>query len=198
MPRGGTLIVRDAGSDWLLISQPDHAAWRRACCARGRSGRSRTAHPRRRAVRHRTPRHRLVRRRRRADARSATGRPCDFVSSRSAAAASGAVPAPAPQSTYAAALVAQHALTAYRPYATTRPGRRSSPRWSARAITGIAPTRGPTARRAVLDPQGADRLQFLADYGALRLGDVASLILCNRWTAPQSRKPRTSTSTVTR
>lgn len=187
------MIVRDAGSDWLLISQPDHAALAARLLRAWTIG-TLPARPTRDAVLFATEHHDIGW----SDEDAAptldpaTGRPCDFVSipvGRRHDVWRRALAALAPQSTYAAALVAQHALTAYRPY-------RNDPAWTsffaemerARDHWYGADARPDGTSGGLLDPQGADRLHFLADYGALRLGDVASLILCNAWTAPQEQE----------
>jgi hypothetical protein len=121
-----------------------------------------------------------------------TGRPHDFVSiplARRHQAWHRALATLAPRSTYAAALVAQHALTVYRRFL-------HDPEWTgflgamatARDDWYGAASRPDGSSGGALDPQGADRLQFLSDYGTLRLGDVASLIVCNGWTAPHEQE----------
>ena len=102
-----------------------------------------------------------------------------------------ALAALAPTSTYAAALIAQHAITAYRRH-------RPDPAWTT-FFTAMEDARdhwygaepADDAPASPLDPRGIDRLQFLSDYGALRLGDVASLILCNGWTEPHEQEAHT-------
>ena len=121
-----------------------------------------------------------------------SGRPWDFISipvARRHAVWHRALAALAPRSTYAAALVAQHALTAYRRF-------QHDPEWTAffsameqaRDHWYGAETRPDGSSGGTLDPQGTDRLQFLSDYGTLRLGDVASLVICNGWTGPHEQE----------
>ena len=92
-----------------------------------------------------------------------------------------AVPRVAPLSGYAAALVAQHAVT------ITRTSR-VDPEW-ARFMEEMERLRddwytsepdNPTA--AQVDPAAGDRLSFLRDYAVMAMGDMLSLIFCNGWT----------------
>ena len=141
-----------------------------------------------RPVRARTPRHRLARRGRRTDRRSGDGAAHDFIGlplARRHEVWRRALRVLAPQSTYAAALVAQHALTAYRRY-------RQDPEWAGLLRrdgpgprpAGTAPRPGPTARPAASwtrrAPIGCSSSPTTA---ACRLGDVASLLICNDWHA---------------
>jgi hypothetical protein len=94
------------------------------------------------------------------------------------------IPLLAPRSTYAAALVAQHAVT------ITRTSR-IDPAWAAflaemeraRDQWFTADARQTSAEDAV-DPPPGDRLSFLRDYAMLAMGDLLSLIVCNGWTDP--------------
>lgn len=119
-----------------------------------------------------------------------TGRPFDFIGA-PAAVRHGvwrrAVVHLAPRSTYAAALVAQHALTIYRRYAGDEAWRgffvdmeRARDEWYAAGPHGGEGTR--------LDPPLPGRLAFLQDYAVLALGDLLSLTFCNGWTTPQQRE----------
>lgn len=90
-----------------------------------------------------------------------------------------AVPALGARSTYAAALVAQHAVT------ITRTSR-MDPAWAAflgemeRARDDWFTASSPAGAGA-LDPDPGDRLSFLRDYAMLALGDLLSLVFCNGW-----------------
>jgi hypothetical protein len=73
---------------------------------------------------------------------------------------------------YAAALVAQHALHVYRRY-------RTDPEWG-EFFTGLEADRDRRLRDAAV---ALDDL--LREYAFLRIGDLASLTLCNGWTEEQ-------------
>lgn len=120
-----------------------------------------------------------------------TARPFDFVGAPVAMRHDvwrRAVPLLAKRSTYAAALVAQHALTIYRRYASDVAWRaffadmeRARDEWYG------AP---PLADEACgsIDPAPPARLAFLQDYAVVALGDLLSLTFCNGWTRPQDRE----------
>jgi hypothetical protein len=94
-----------------------------------------------------------------------------------------AIPRIAPRSAYAAALVAQHAVT------ITRTSR-VDPEWARfmaemerlRDDWFMAETDSPAA--AGIDPPAGDRLSFLRDYAMLAMGDLLSLVFCNGWSQP--------------
>jgi hypothetical protein len=181
------MIVREDGASLWLITQPDHAglaadlmaAWR----ADGLPDR-----PSRDAVMFATAQHDLGWTP--LDAAPTVdpdrGRPVDFI----AAAAPmkqqvwpGAVARLAEQSTYAAALVAQHALTIYRRFRGDAGWRTffdtmeaARDRWFSSDVRPDGTSGGP------IDPPVPARLTFLQDYATLRTGDLLSLTFCNGWT----------------
>jgi hypothetical protein len=90
------------------------------------------------------------------------------------------------RSTYAAALVAQHAITILRRC-------RADPAWGAFFLamedardrwftTDVRPD-GTTG--GILDPAVDSRRTFLQDYATVGTGDLLSLTFCNHWTTPQ-------------
>jgi hypothetical protein len=88
------------------------------------------------------------------------------------------------RSTYATALVAQHALTIFRRY-------RGHPAWiaffdemeRARDHWFTADPHDDDSSRRAIDPPADQRLTFLQDYATVRIGDVLSLAFCNLWTS---------------
>jgi hypothetical protein len=185
------MIVRPDGAWLWLVRQPDHAAlaadvmaaWR----AEGLPGRAT-----REAVLFATAEHDVGWTE--IDAAPlvdlASGRPLDFVSvppdvkQRVWQRAQEVLPA---RSTYAAALVAQHALTIFRrlrrdaawaPFFAAMEGARD--RWFTCDVRPDGTTGGP------VDPPVAARVTFLQDYATLGMGDLLSLTFCNGWTDPQS------------
>jgi hypothetical protein len=184
------MIVRDVGSDYLLITQPDHAelagrlmeAW----VADGLPTR-----PTRAQALYATRLHDagwieedaapLVDRE--------TGRPFDFVNmpaARRQAVWPRGIARLAETSTYAAALVAQHALTIYRRY-------RSDPAWAEFFSTMeqerdrwfTTDVRPDGSSDGLLDVPLASRVTFLQDYAVVRAGDLLSLVFCNGWSAAE-------------
>lgn len=100
------------------------------------------------------------------------------------------VPPVAQVSSYAAALVAQHAVT------VTRTSR-VDPEWS-RFLEEMERLRDdwftsePQTQSAErIDPAVGDRLSFLRDYAVLAMGDMLSLIFCNGWTQPIEQEGHT-------
>jgi hypothetical protein len=179
------MIVRQAGPDLLLISQPDHArlaatlvaAWR----AHGLPSR-----PTRDIVLFATAHHDDGWRAEDAapSVNPATGRPHDFVdlpADQRRAIWPRAVAHLSETSVYSAALVAQHALTIYRRF-------RSDPDWNAffaameieRDRFFTAPPR-PGGGGTPPDPPVDGRASFLEDYTTVRIGDLLSLLFCNDW-----------------
>jgi len=95
-----------------------------------------------------------------------------------------ALPGVGARSTYAAALVAQHAVT------ITRTSR-VDPQWAA-FLGDMERARDDwfTAERlgGPLDPRSNDGLSFLRDYAMIAMGDLVSLIFCNAWDAPYEQE----------
>lgn len=181
------MIIRDAGSEWLLITQPDHAALAGRLMRQWQIGTLPTRATREAAL-FATDMHDIGWAQEDAapSIEPGTGRPCDFVhlaASRRQDVWRRAIAVLAHESTYTAALVAQHAITVYRRFLR-------DPEWTgffaemdrARDHWYGADARPDGSTGGPLDPQGADRLQFLTDYGTLALGDLASLIICHGWT----------------
>lgn len=81
----------------------------------------------------------------------------------------------APQDPYVAALVAQHAATVYRRFAST-------PGWEA-----FFPEME-RRRDELLATQGLDFDTLLHDYAIVGMGDLWSLVFCNNWQEPHSRE----------
>jgi hypothetical protein len=75
---------------------------------------------------------------------------------------------------YAAALVAQHALSIYHAY-------RGQPAWQA-FFDGMEVL----LNRHLIATNGVDRVVLRADYRFVRWGDLLSLTFANEWTEPQS------------
>jgi hypothetical protein len=179
------MIVRETESGLLLIRQPDHAALA-ARVIEAWLDRDVPSRPSREAA--------LLATRVHDDGwieedevpvwDAASGRPCEFIAhplARRQALWPRAVSKAGERSTYVAALVAQHALTAYRHY-------EHDGAWSEffRTMETLrdtwfhAPPRGPAA----IDPPLDDRLGFLQDYAIVRLGDLVSLAFCTGWPTP--------------
>jgi len=177
------MIVRDDGTWLWFIRQPDHAALASRLMAAWQAD-GLPARPTRTAVLHATARHdagwALV------DAAPTvhpdTGRPVDFITSDTQVRQTvwgRAVEELACESTYAAALVAQHALTIYRRF-------RPEPAWhpffaameAARDHWFSTDRRPDGTSGGVIDPPLDGRLTFLQDYATLRLGDLLSLGFC--------------------
>lgn len=185
------MIVRDAGSELLLVTQPDHAALAAYLMARWRAD-GLAERPSRAAALFATEHHDIGWRE--VDEAPAvdpvTGWPYDFVSA-PAAVRQGvwrrAVGTLAHRSTYAAALVAQHALTIHRRY-------RGDPEWraffadieAARDHWFTTAARPDGSAGGPHDPPLAERLSFLQDYAVVATGDLLSLTFCNAWTAPRT------------
>jgi hypothetical protein len=183
------MIVRNTGSDLILITQPEHAGlsgrlmeqWQ-ANGFPSRSTRTATLY----ATTHHDDGWLEEDAAPRVDPDS--GRPFDFINmpvSHRQDVWRRAVPRLAKTSTYVAALVAQHALTIYRRY-------RFDPEWRAflgqmeherdRWYTSLPRDKGPDRG---LDPPSGVRLSFLQDYTVVRMGDLLSLAFCNGWTTPE-------------
>jgi hypothetical protein len=181
------MIVRPDGDSWLLITQPEHAALSahlmRAWQAEGFPER-----PTREVALLATAQHDIGWED--ADAAPlvdpATSGPYDFVGAPTSvkqAVWRRALAVLPQQSTYVAALVAQHALHIYRRY-------RDQPDWQP-FLEEVARERDrwfwtdewPVGRPdGHLDPPVAERRWFLQDYATLRTGDILSLAFCNGWT----------------
>lgn len=117
-----------------------------------------------------------------------TGRPVDFMSAERAVRHEvwhRAIDILSAQSTYATALVAQHALSIYRRF-------RADPEWHAffETLEAARDHWYDTDRRSdgssggAIDPPLSDRRTFLQDYTTVSLGDRLSLAFCMGW--PQS------------
>jgi hypothetical protein len=185
------VIVREAGADLLLVTQPDHAALAARLMEHWQAD-GLPERPSRAAALLATEQHDIGWREvdEAPPVDPATGWPYDFVSAPAAvrqAVWRRAVRALAERSTYAAALVAQHALTIYRRY-------RGDPGWSA-FFAEIEAARDHWFTTAVRpdgsaggpeDPPPPDRLDFLQDYAVVATGDLLSLTFCNGWRAPQA------------
>lgn len=164
------MIIRPAAGGWHLITQPDHAALARQMMERWRAlGRAR----RRASILLAIGEHDNGWRE--ADATPlrdpATGAVLDFVTA-PARVRQGVWPRGvarlAATDGWAAALVAQHALTVYDRY-------RGDPAWTA-FFDEMRATRD---RLAAEDGDGLDAL--LEAYAFVRIGDLLSLIFCNAW-----------------
>jgi hypothetical protein len=184
------MIVREAGPDLLFITQPDHAALAARMMAAWRAD-GLPFRASRAAVLHATREHDLGWREEDAAPRvdASTGRPFDFINlPRDARQAvwRRALPQLADDSTYVAAMVAQHALTIYRRH-------RADPAWvsffdemeAARDEWYTAGARPDGTSGGPIDPPVHERLSFLQDYAMLRLGDLLSLTFCLAWTDRQ-------------
>lgn len=171
------MIIQRRAETLLLITQPDHAALAATIMTGWRAG-GLLEHPRRDAILMATREHDNGWQEE--DAQMHIGRdgePLDFIGVPSgvkqriwprAAERLGAA------SPYAAALVAQHALTVHAPL-------RQEPGWRGFFLT-MARARDAHLARASLDE---DRLTT-ADYPFVQAGDQLSLIFCNGWTTPMS------------
>lgn len=182
------MIVRDAGPDLLVITQLDHAAVAAHIMARWRAQDFPTRATRDIAL-YATAHHDLGWAAEDAAPRlnPDTRRPFDFTELDRATRQAlwpRAVAEMAERSVYAAALIAQHAITIHRRF-------RAEPQWSSffdtmeqlrdRWFTAGAPAGGPPPG-VPADPPPEDRLSFLQDYGIVRMGDLASLLFCTAWT----------------
>lgn len=183
------MIVRPDAASLTLVTQPDHAALAAEVMAmwlgEGFAGRST-----REAALFATAQHDIGWREEdeTPSLDPATGGPHDFMTlpdRRRQAIWPRGVSRLSRRSTYAAALVAQHALTVCRHY-------RIEPLWEQFFATMererdrryTAEPLEAEGRVGSLDPGGADRLSFLQDDAVVRLGDLLSLSFCNRWDEP--------------
>jgi Protein of unknown function (DUF3891) len=169
------MIVRDSGSSLFLITQPDHAALARRVMERW------------------TPLHSAERRASillaveehdngwsEPDAaplvEPSTGRVLDFINIPAEIRQEvwpRAVARLANEDVWAAALVAQHAVTIYDRY-------RSDPGWR-EFFPQLERIRDDLAGAA-----GRTEAQLTSDYQFVRIGDLISLVFCNQWDEPQS------------
>jgi hypothetical protein len=170
-----TMIVREDGDGLLLITQPDHARLA-AEIVEAWTADGLPAHPRRETILLATCEHdNGWREPDAAPTVDERGRPHDFASA----------PAPirqgvwprgvtrlAARSPYAAALVAQHALTVYERYRGDRD-------WTS-FFARMERMRDELLEKGVGTPD-----PFFDDYRFVRLGDLVSLVFCNGWTAPE-------------
>ena len=172
----GAMIVREAGSTLILITQPDHAALARRIMERW-TDEDLVRSPRRRDILHAVEHHDdgWIDVDRAPIVDDATGALLNFITA-PIAVRQGIWPrgvgllASRP---YAAALVAQHALHVYRRY-------REEPAWSA-FFAEMESLRAHHLRGA--EPATLDVLR--SDYRWLRAGDILSLAFCNGWSEVQ-------------
>jgi hypothetical protein len=166
------MIVRRDGSDWLLITQPDHSALAGRIMAAWHADNF-PDRPTRARVLRATGEHDIGWTPEDAAPRiTVDGNPADFMTVPTSVKQDVwpvALDQLAPEDPYVAALVAQHAVTVYRRYA-------SDPAW-----TGFFP---PLERRRDDLFAGGDFASFLQDYVIVGLGDLFSLIFCNGWQEP--------------
>jgi hypothetical protein len=170
------MIVRTNGPSLLLITQPDHAALAGRVMREWRAG-GLLHSPRRadilRAIDHHDNGWQEVDEAPLID--ESSGRILDFVSApdllRQAVWPRGI--ARLADTSYSAALVAQHAIHVYSRY-------RQRPDWSAffADMEALRDAQLAQAHETNLD-------ELLRDYQAVRLGDLISLVFCNGWTDPQ-------------
>jgi hypothetical protein len=171
------VIVRQLDDRLLLITQPAHAHLSRAVMERCVALRER---PRRAAILHATGEHDNGWAE--ADANPevdpATGAIYDFVTAplrvRHVVWPRGV--ARLAQNPWAAALVAQHAITVYDRY-------RPQPEWGA-FFSGME-----TSRDALTSASGLTTSQLADDYQFVRLGDLISLLFCTGWSEGQQIGP---------
>jgi hypothetical protein len=187
--QGLRMIVRATGNDLFLITQPDHAELA-AALMREWKGHEFASRPTREAALFATARHDIgwAEEDRAARLDRDTGRPFDFMTlpdRRRQAIWPRAIDALSTESTYAAALVAQHALTIYR-------RNRVDPEWAAFFATLEAErdrwfdsAARPEGLHRGVDPPAGTRTSFLQDYAMLRMGDLLSLSYCNAWSSPE-------------
>jgi hypothetical protein len=167
------VIVREDGDHLLLIRQPDHARLSRRIMERCVAL---AAHPRREVILHAIEQHDNGWSEE--DAAPAvdetTGRILDFVNAPSAVRhrvwPRGV--ARLREAPYAAALVAQHAITVYDRF-------RREPAWEP-FFAGMQ-----AAREEMLQASGLRQAEIDADYPLVRLGDLISLTFCTGWTDVQ-------------
>jgi hypothetical protein len=193
------MIVRRDGSDWLLITQPDHAALAGRIMSAWR-GDGFPDRPTRARVLDATARHDIGwTAEDAAPGVNPDGDPYDFVSAPLDVRQRlwpRALDLLAADDLYVAALVAQHAITVYRRYSsdpawrgffTLLEQRRddlfadSAERAPAASVAASAATAGAAPHT---QPAPASFSTFLLDYTIVGLGDMFSLIFCNGWREP--------------
>jgi hypothetical protein len=174
------MIVRDDGSSFLLITQPDHARLARDIVAAFRTEPALDT-PSRDTILFATLEHDngWIEVDAEPTIDPATGRPCDFIAGPARVKHElwpRGIRRAAQHDLRAGALIAQHAVTVYA-------YRAGEPEWQSffGPITAM--------REDLLGQLGAAgdaaRQAFDQQYRCLRLGDVFSLQFCNGWTAPQ-------------
>jgi hypothetical protein len=183
------MIVRATGNDLLLITQPDHAVLAAALMHEWKAD-GFPARATREAALFATAHHDVgwTDEDRAAWLNPETGLPFDFMTlpdARRQAIWPRAIDSLSAESTYAAALVAQHALTIYR-------RNRVDPGWApfftaleAERDHWFDTTARPDGLRRGIDPPAGTRTSFLQDYAMLRMGDLLSLSFCNAWRSPE-------------
>ncbi len=174
------MIVRRDGSDWLLITQPDHAALAGRLMAAWRAD-GFPDRPTRARVLRATSEHDSGWIAEDAAPRiTEDGDPADFIAvptSLKQGVWTIALDRLAPEDPYVAALVAQHAVTVYRRYT-------SDPAWSG-FFAPLERRRDDLFADSVAQPSAdTDFSHFLLDYTIVGLGDLFSLIFCNGWPEP--------------
>jgi hypothetical protein len=174
------MIVREDGSDFLLVTQPDHARLARDIVAAVRTEPA-LASPHRDTVLFATQEHDngWIE----VDAEPTidpdTGRPCDFVNGPARVKHElwpRGIRRAARRDARAGALIAEHAITVYS-------YRRSEPEWE--GFFGSLTALREDLLRQIGAAEGAAREAFDREYRCVRLGDSLSLQFCNGWTAPQ-------------
>jgi hypothetical protein len=181
------VIVREDGSTFLLITQPDHAALARDLVNAIRTEPALESSARE-TILYATEHHDngWIEVDAAPTIDPATGRPCDFIAGPIAIKHElwpRGIRRAAEVNPRAGALIAQHAITVYA-------YRAREPEWQ--------PFFGPiTAMRDELlrrlgSTGGADRDAFDQEYRCVRLGDLFSLHFCNGWSAPQDALGYTS------
>lgn len=184
------MIVRDLESDYFLITQSDHARLAGQLMASWVAD-GLPSRPTRAQALFATTMHDVgwVEEDALPLVNPETGRPYDFMNmpaARRQAVWPRGIRILAETSTYAAALVAQHALTIYRRY-------RSEAVWSdffaaieeERDRWFMTDVRPDGSSGGPLDVPVSSRVTFLQDYMVVRAGDLLSLVFCNSWTAPE-------------
>jgi hypothetical protein len=179
------MIVRRDGPDWLLITQPDHAALAGRLMSAWRAD-GFPERPTRARVLRATGEHDLGWQvEDAAPGVTAKGDPCDFVAAPvdlRQRVWPRALDILAPDDPYVAALVAQHAITVYRRFS-------GDPAWRG-FFTQLEARRDDLVARAMTESAGDPGMasvgftSFLLDYTIVGLGDLFSLIFCNGWQEP--------------
>ena len=174
------MIVRDAGSTLLLITQPDHARLARDIVAAIRTEPA-LATAARETVLYATREHDngWIEVDAEPTIDESTGRPCDFIAGPARIKHElwpRGIRRAAQTDHRAGALIAQHAVTVYS-------YRKDEPEWQS-FFGPITAIREDLLHR-IGAADGAAREAFEREYRCVRLGDSFSLQFCNGWTSPQ-------------